>query len=435
MFAFTLTWAVPSAEAIPTWAQSFGIDGHGPDTQGFSGTGDDFPLGIAAMPDGGVAVVGKLSYPTSSTATTASLATDALIRYAADGSILWKKTLRGDRSNYSTDGAQRSARIVSDSQGNIFVASIFKDALQSGGQDITFAAKFSPNGDVIWQNNLGGSASDGAHPLVSGEFYSLSLAPNGNLVLTCASAPAGGGLSFPALFVVNGATGNVIFRRQYRNPNAQYLPAQAGCGSLDGTKYLFCTPYNDLSVIVTNAAGDILDAKNYFTNYQRLGATMSIPTADGDFVVMSGNVIRKIGADDVTVGGVTTTTLVTRFERILNYSGMTGHTIVQTADGGYLIGGSISVGGSDLPPNTSGRKAGVYKLNGQGVVTRVFAYGGFADETHYDQSTSAGLCSAVPTTDGGIALATDTLSYRNQPSFDQMKPDWWVVKTDALGQI
>lgn len=414
----------PLANAVPTWAESFGLDGNGPDSQGFYGTGDDFPLGIAAMPDGGVVVVGKLSYPTAATAHTENLTTDALIRYAADGTVLWKKTLRGDRSNYSTDGAYRLARIVSDSQGNIFLASFFHDDQQSGGPDISFAAKFSPNGDVIWQSNLGG-----------GTFNSLSLAPNGNLVLTSSHGPPGGGLSFPALSVVNGATGSVVFRRSYHNTSAQYLQAQAGCGSLDGTKYLFCDPYNDLSVIVTNAAGDILDLKNYFNFYQRVGATMSIPTADGDFVVLSGNVIRKIGADDVTVGGVTSTTLVTRFERILNYPGMSGHTIVQTADGGYLIGGSISAGGFGLPPNTSGSKAGVYKLNGLGEVTRVFAYGGFSVETQYDANTSAGLCSAVPTTDGGVAFATDTLSYRNQPSFDERKPDWWIVKTDALGQI
>ena len=415
------------AEAIPTFAESFGLDGNGPDSQGFYGTGDDYPLAIAAMPDGGVVVVGKLSSPTN------SAANDALVRFAADGTILWKYTLSGtaglcypaDVACFS-DSGYRVARIVSDSEGGIYLASFFSGRIGGGGPSYGYVAKFNPSGGVVWQKNIG---RDGDNTSLN----SLSLTPTGKLVITSSAYPPNNtGHTYPVLSVLDSATGVAQFIRGYDNTSVQYLRAQAGTGSKDGTKYIFCTEVNDLTVVLVNAAGDVLDTKNYFNGYKRPGATMSIPTSDGDFMILAGNVVRKVGADQVTVNGVTSTVLATRFERVLNYEGMSGHTIVQTADGGYLIGGSINAY-SDVPPNTSGAKAGIYRLNAQGDITRVYAYGGFNNETAYDGNTSAGLCSAVPTTDGGFAFTTDTLSYRSQT--DERKPDWWIVKTDALGKL
>src|SRR5690349_10468953 len=43
--------------AAPTWAQTFGVDAISSSTQG-----QDIPLSVAAMPDGGVVVLGKLSF-------------------------------------------------------------------------------------------------------------------------------------------------------------------------------------------------------------------------------------------------------------------------------------------------------------------------------------------------------------------------------------
>ena len=428
LIAALILFIAQGAQAVPTWAESFGLDGNGPDSQGFYGTGDDYPLAIAAMPDGGVVVVGKLSSPTN------SAANDALIRFAADGTILWKNSLSGTAGlcypanvGCFSDSGGRVARIVSDSDGGIYLASYFGSQAGSGGSSYGYVAKFNSSGAVAWQKNIG---KDGDNTALT----SLSLTPNGKLVITSSAYPPNNtGHTYPVLSVLDSATGEAQFIRGYDNTSVQYLRAQAGTGSKDGGKFIFCTEVNDLTVVLVNAAGDVLDTKNYFNGYQRTGAIMSIPTADGDFMILSGNVIRKIGADQVTVNGVTSTALVTRFERILNYAGMGGHTIVQTPDGGYLIGGSISVGGADLPPNTNGSKAGIYRLNAQGDVIRVFAYGGFNAETEYDGSTSPGLCSAVPTTDGGFAFTTDTLSYRAQT--DERKPDWWIVKTDALGKI
>src|SRR5437867_8889416 len=86
--------AAPRANAAPTWAQSFGAtsqynDGTVEDVYAY-GPGSDKVSGIAKMPDGGVVVAGQLDLPElGSGSQTGSMAGAALVRYAADGTILW----------------------------------------------------------------------------------------------------------------------------------------------------------------------------------------------------------------------------------------------------------------------------------------------------------------------------------------------------------
>src|SRR6266542_4245786 len=84
----------PRINAGPTWAQSFGATSQYNDgtvePSIFYGPGSDVPIGIAKMPDGGVVVAGQLNLPERAAA--------ALVRYAADGTILWQKMLRPDDS-------------------------------------------------------------------------------------------------------------------------------------------------------------------------------------------------------------------------------------------------------------------------------------------------------------------------------------------------
>jgi len=90
------------------------------------------------------------------------------------------------------------------------------------------------------------------------------------------------------------------------------------------------------------------------------------------------------------------------------------HSIVQTADGGYVLAGytySYGAGASD---------AWLVKTDGSGVKQWNKTYGGINPDSSY---------SLVQTDDGGYALAGSTSSYGAGSS------DFWLVKTDGSGAI
>ena len=89
-----------------------------------------------------------------------------------------------------------------------------------------------------------------------------------------------------------------------------------------------------------------------------------------------------------------------------------GHSVLQTADGGYMIAGrtmSFGAGGEDLY---------LVKTNASGDTLWTKTYGG---------SNSDGACCIQKTTDGGYIIAGRTIS------FGAGYVDVWLVKTDSLG--
>ncbi|MBA2269082.1 MAG: hypothetical protein H0W20_00580 [Chthoniobacterales bacterium] len=114
--------AVPQlAGAVTTWAQTYGVDA----TDG-SPDGQDFPFAVAAMPDGGAVVIGKLSIP-NTIGDGHPKHRDAIVRYNGSGAILWQKALTSTIAGYDSQGSTgfRHANVLADSLGNIFVTSQF----------------------------------------------------------------------------------------------------------------------------------------------------------------------------------------------------------------------------------------------------------------------------------------------------------------------
>jgi hypothetical protein len=405
--ALGLAMVTPStARAIPAFAESFGVDGSG-DPVGYYGIGSDLPTSIAAMPDGGVVVAGKISLTdTRETGHTENNNIDGLVRFAADGTIIWKKVLRAT-NNFTSEANFFHIRIVSDSQGNIYLVSKLNHR-DGSGPDYTYAAKLGSDGTIAWQKILVENSTP---------YNGISLAPNGKLVLTG---------NF--LTIVDAGSGSVELNKPYQYSNNTSADSQGGSGSKDGTKYLFCTSDNGMTVYIVDTAGKVLASRTFFNASSGHGASASIPTADGDWLILSGDVIRKVGLDQGHI--------VTRFERIFNYTEGSGsfQTVVQMADGSYLLGGPIGANTGQGYGTPSPAKAGLFRMDAQGNLTGAYALGGQNPEAAYDpQGLSPGRCTAVVTTDGGYAFATDTLSYRFQS--DERKRDWWIGKTDTAGRI
>src|SRR6059058_5207055 len=131
----TFAMAVASASTAlsatpPSFAQNYGvaaylIDGQ-PTEDPFYGSGFDYPRAIAPMPDGGFVVAGQIAFPFLTLHSGYSGKSDAcLIRFAADGTILWQFELR-QLNDYSNGGiyypaASYISSLRTDAAGNVFV--------------------------------------------------------------------------------------------------------------------------------------------------------------------------------------------------------------------------------------------------------------------------------------------------------------------------
>jgi len=98
-----------------------------------------------------------------------------------------------------------------------------------------------------------------------------------------------------------------------------------------------------------------------------------------------------------------------------NFGADYGHSVVQTSDGGYAIAGNTQGSSGDTDHDFL-----LIKTDPQGNVEWKNTYGGSGTEQLYQ---------VIATSDGGYALAGYTFSYAAG------KADFWLVKTDAAGEM
>ena len=106
-----------------------------------------------------------------------------------------------------------------------------------------------------------------------------------------------------------------------------------------------------------------------------------------------------------------------------------GSTVLQTSDGGYLVGGqsaSLPGDGNVTSTNHGGTDYWVLKLSSAGAIQWQNSYGGEQNEYLY---------ALQPTPDGGYILAGNTLSVGGQVSGSHGGQDFWVVKINGSGTL
>lgn len=442
---------------MQTWAQSYGVDTYLADGKRsddpFYGSGHDFPVAMAKMPDGGFVVAGQLDLPELHYhAVPPSFGMAALVRYAADGSILWQKELSQTNNTVDDSGTAHYAAshvhaIATDASGNIFIAG-GKGNTRNGGEQ-PFVAKFSPNGKLLWDNGFdSGSAEIGdppqTVPIGAGGIYYMSLTKDGGVVVTFAQLRPNSAYTIPALAKFN-ADGSFAFSKAYDN-TIQYLGSTPVCQSKDGSRYVMAFVYATdgsalgsrygLVLVMTDATGKIVAQRGY----NHSDAPNEIPvaitaTADGGFAVLSGPytegyfaILRKFNSDlssevfkkriDVTPGQ--------------QYGYFAANSLVETADGGFLLGGS-----AQPQDGSSISDVMLMKLNSGGALQFVSLLGGPKNEG-YPISWSPMTSFAIETADGGYGLAAASTSYHvgsgvSNGAYDI--PDWWVAKTDANRKV
>ncbi|MDD1729366.1 MAG: PKD domain-containing protein [Methanospirillum sp.] len=100
--------------------------------------------------------------------------------------------------------------------------------------------------------------------------------------------------------------------------------------------------------------------------------------------------------------------------------------VIQTTDGGYLVGGQTYSEDGDVSGYQGGSDIWVVKLDAAGNITWQKCLGG---------SRSESPCSIVQTTDGGYLVGGQTYSIDGNVTGNHGNSDLWAVKLDTTGNI
>ena len=180
-----------TSHAQQSWAQSYGMRSYdrdgAPTTSASQGSGYDVARGIARMPDGGLVVAGQLETPevyrNVFNPASGGHTNAAVIRYAADGTLLWHQLLRQD--NDTTEAVPSHVyTVLTDAQGNIFICG--GKGNPNNGAQAPFVAKFNANGGLIWQTGIGPGLPNAVTPTAAltrdgGVLVTMTQGGNGNL--------------------------------------------------------------------------------------------------------------------------------------------------------------------------------------------------------------------------------------------------------------
>lgn len=134
---------------------------------GYGGSSVDYGFAVATDPANNIIGVGSFSSTTLTFGSLSPLVRSGIkngyvAKFSSSGVPLWSKTF-----NLSASEESSIFDVVTDDNGNIFVAGTFSGTMNMGGVSLTsnglfdaFAAKLAPDGTVLWADKFGGSDND-----------------------------------------------------------------------------------------------------------------------------------------------------------------------------------------------------------------------------------------------------------------------------------
>ena len=224
--SYTLT----NAGSYDMFLAKYDINGNVLWAKSAGSTGDDEAYSVAVDASGNIYVAGYFESPTitfgSTTLTNAGNYDMFLVKYDANGNVLWAKSAGGN-------SADMAYSIAVDVSGNIYMAGYFysttltfgSTTLPNAGNCDMFLAKYDANGNVLWAKSAGGTDED----------YENSIAVNasGNIFMA-------GGFRSPTITFGSYTLTNVgncdIFLAKY-DTNGTVLWAKSAGGTGDDDAY------------------------------------------------------------------------------------------------------------------------------------------------------------------------------------------------------
>ncbi|WP_347373844.1 T9SS type A sorting domain-containing protein [Aequorivita sp. Q41] len=366
--------------------------------------------------------------------------------YAQDPNILWQRTIGGSLVEYFNDLKQTpdGGYIL----GGASLSDITGDKTEaSNGYIDMWIIKIDVNGEIEWQNSIGGIGFDDIH--------SLELTPDGGYILAGESSSNISGdktensRGLDDFWIVKlDAAGNVEWDKTIGGSDSDSFPqikvindGYYICGdswsNISGDKTENAIGEDDYWLLKLDVSGNIVWQKTIGGSSFDSFASMTL-TSDGGFILggysesnISGDKtenskgeydywIVKLNSSgtiewDKTIGGSQTDVL---------------NSIIQTSDNGFLLSGrsSSDISGDKTENSLGGSDYWIIKLNSSGTIEWQNTIGG----NDIDQAYSANQ-----TTDGGYILGGFSRSdiSGDKSENGQGNFDCWLVKINNVGII
>lgn len=450
------------------------------------GADRDMALAMEPTADGGyITISASLSSATgdvtgTSNSESASTPSIWIVKYSNYGKIEWQRLYGGS----SAETALIPSSIIKQTSdgGYIFVvgssSSISGDVTQTNhGRTDLWVVKITATGAITWQRLYGGSEND-----LPGGIIQTS--DGGYLIGGYTSSSASGDVTsvrnstsdsdFWVLKVTS--TGAITWQRTYTNPGpalssnnmpdlmVDLVAAPDGSGYVmaghSNSAYRSTSSPTDFSITKIDFSGNILWQKLYGSDKNDFMASFS-PTSDGGYILTgrtSGSANGDIteigrGGNDIWVVKLNSAGNL-QWQKLLGGSGSdSGHYVIQTSDGGYMVAGSsTSTGSGDVTDlNKGGYDVCVFKLSATGATQWMKLYGGNSSDGDNSLSVGYGGSSSPArikeTSDGNYIIfasssstnsgdVTDTTNSVVPPSYLQAQfHDQWLFKINPTGNI
>jgi len=420
LFSFLLFVILLPAQPSIQWQKSYG------------GSKDDGGSFIQQTSDGGYVAIGSTRSTDGDVPSGLHGLSDIwVIKTDELGNIQWQKLLGG---NSFEEGF--SIQQTSDG-GYIFAGSTLSNngdvSGNHGGWDC-WVVKLSPTGTILWQRALGGSLEDRA--------YSLTLTTDGGCIMAGYSASNDGDVSgnhgsFDYWVVKLSDAGILEWQKTYggTGDDEAYCIIQTNDG---GYAVMGATFSNDDDVSDNNGTIDFwmlkIDNAGAIEWQRALGGSgaddgrLVIQTSDGGYLVGgregSGNG-QVVGDYDRTDFWIVKLSANGDFQWQKPLGGNaedipTG--MLETSDGGYIINGITESTDGDVLDNDGIWDIWLVKVNGSGVVQWQKTIGG----TQFDYPTNI-----TPTSEGGFAIVGFSDSNDEEITGNHGKYDLFIIKLSA----
>ena len=286
--------------------------------------------------------------------------------------ILWKKC-------YGGTGGQIAYSIKNTKDGGYIFAgqTNSNDSEVSGnhGAQDYWVVKLDSIGNIQWAKCYGGSSTDIAYSIIQTNDGNYLVAGNSNSDDGDVKLHYGGQFTQNIWVVKLDSLGNIVWSTDIGDSTFGFSASSVMQAS-------------DGNYVITGSAGD--------GGYGALLVKLD----------MAGNIIWKHGYGGDGADGF--------------------NNIVESKDGNYVVAGSASSNDGEVSGNHGGYDFWLVKIDTAGNFIWGQCYGGSNDEYAYS------LCN---TNDNGFALAGETLSDDGQITNAHGSYDYWIVKTDSLGNF
>lgn len=321
---------------------------------------------------------------------------------------MWNRTYGGE----SADTAQS---LVEASDGGYAIAGTWN----SSYSEDSWLVKTDSFGYMQWNKTYGGTGKDGAGTLI--------VVADGGYAMAGYTTSFGIG-DYDSWLVKLDAFGNMEWNETYGGKDNDYASSlvatsdggYALAGIWNYTTYYelgdgsaFPVLHGDFWLVKTDAYGNMQWSKTYGGTADD-GAISLVATSDGGYAITG--YTRSFGAGDSDFWLVKTDALG-NMEWSKTYGGTSSdfpYSLIETSDGGYTLVGttkSLGAGGFDF---------WLLKTDSLGYIEWSNTYGGTDNDMAH---------SLVATSDGGYAIAGQTLS------FGSGDYDFWLVKTNEFGNM